>query len=87
MNQAAPGSFAAILDQSFSAPRDAFQPMPEGTGVDMGVGAGGIPLIDPQLFDSGEYFRNPHPYYKIMREHYPVYYDKLHNAYYLTRYD
>ena len=29
----------------------------------------------------------PYPYYRILRDHYPVYHDKLHNCYYLTRFD
>ena len=61
--------------------------MPIGKAADMGWDKNGIPLINPRLFDSLEFSRNPHPYFKIMREHYPVYHDQLHNTYYLTRYD
>ena len=61
--------------------------MPIGTACDMGVGADGTPLIDPRIFDSREFLRNPHPYYRILRDHYPAYYDGLHNCYYVTRYD
>ena len=46
----------------------------------------GAPLIDPQLFDSAEFRKNPYPYYRILRDHYPVYWDKLHNRYLITRY-
>ena len=64
-----------------------FPLMPYGEACDMGHAADGTPLIDPRLFDSPEFFRNPYPYYRIMRDHYPVYHDKLHNCYYVTRYD
>jgi cytochrome P450 len=64
-----------------------FPMMPEGNAVDMGFTEDGTPLIDPRIFDSPEFFRNPYPYYKILRDHYPVYHDKLHNCYLVTRYD
>ena len=64
-----------------------FPLMPVGQAFDMGRAADGAPLIDPRIFDSAEFFRNPHPYYRIMRDHYPVFRDKLHNCYYVTRYD
>ena len=46
--------------------------MPVGEALDMGFDDNGVPLIDPRIFDSGEFRRNPYPYYKIMRDHYPV---------------
>ncbi len=58
-----------------------------GQAADMGRDSRGTPLIDARLFDSAEFRRNPHPYFRIMREHYPVFHDKLHNCYYVTRYD
>jgi pulcherriminic acid synthase len=64
-----------------------FPLMPEGQAVDMGHAEDGTPLIDPRIFDSPEFFRNPYPYYRILRDHYPVYHDKLHNCYWVTRYD
>ena len=64
-----------------------FPLMPEGEAFDMGHAPDGTPLIDPRIFDSAEFFRNPYPYYRILRDHYPVYHDKLHNCYYVTRYD
>ena len=67
------------------ADRD-FPLMPLGQAVDMGHGPDGTPLIDPRLFDTAEFQRNPYPYYRIMRDHYPVFHDKLHNCYYVTRY-
>jgi len=68
------------------AARD-FPLMPEGQAVDMGHAADGTPLIDPRIFDSPEFFRNPYPYYRILRDHYPVFHDQLHNCYWVTRYD
>ena len=64
-----------------------FQYMPVGEAVDMGYSEDGIPLIDPRIFDSGEFGRNPYPYYRIMRDYYPVYHDQLHNCYFVTRYE
>jgi len=64
-----------------------FPLMPEGQAVDMGTAEDGTPLFDPRIFDSPEFFRNPYPYYRILRDHYPVYYDKLHNTYWVTRYE
>lgn len=64
-----------------------FPLMPYGEALDMGHAADGTPLIDPRIFDSPEFYRNPYPYYAIMRDHYPVFHDKLHNCYYVTRYD
>ena len=61
--------------------------MPEGQAFDMGHAEDGTPLIDPRIFDSPEFFRNPYPYYRILRDHYPVFHDKLHNCYWVTRYD
>ena len=64
-----------------------FPMMPEGQAVDMGRAEDGTPLIDPRIFDSPEFFRNPYPYYRILRDHYPVFHDILHNCYWVTRYD
>lgn len=61
--------------------------MPIGEAADMGRAPDGKPLFDPRVFDSYEFARNPYPYYRILRDHYPVYHDKLHNTYYVTRYD
>ena len=66
---------------------DLFPLMPQGQAVDMGFADDGTPLIDPRILDSAEFFRNPYPYYRIMRDHYPVFHDKLHNCYWVTRYD
>ena len=61
--------------------------MPVGQAFDMGRAADGTPLIDPLLFDSAEFKRNPYPYYRILRDHHPVFRDKLHNCYWVTRYE
>jgi cytochrome P450 len=75
------------VDDRRAGLRDSFPFMPVGSAVDMGAAADGTPLIDPRLFDSAEFRRNPYPYYRIMRDHHPVFHDELHNAYYVTRYD
>ena len=69
------------------APTTTFPLMPVGQAFDMGRGPDGAPLIDPRIFDSWEFMRNPYPYYRIMRDYYPVFRDKLHNCYYVTRYE
>ncbi len=61
--------------------------MPEGHAFDMGTAADGRPLFDPRILDTAEFARNPYPYYRILRDHYPVFHDHLHNAYWVTRYD
>lgn len=66
--------------------REIFAFQPVGQAVDMGRSSDGTPLIDPRVFDSAEFTRNPYPYYRLMRDHHPVFYDRLHNAYYVTRY-
>ncbi len=84
---------SSILEQLADASEQTTEPtqlfpfMPEGQAVDMGHAEDGTPLIDPRIFDSPEFFRNPYPYYRILRDHYPVYHDKLHNCYWVTRYD
>ena len=61
--------------------------MPEGQAFDMGADVDGKPLFDPRILDSAEFFRNPYPYYRILRDHYPVFHDRLHNCYWVTRYE
>ena len=77
---------AQSAEKDFSQLQE-FPLMPEGEAVDMGHAEDGTPLFDPRVFDSPEFFRNPYPYYRILRDHYPVYHDKLHNTYWVTRYD
>lgn len=78
---------AAVDSSTVGGVQAAFPLMPLGTAADMGRAADGTPLIDPRIFDSAEFVRNPYPYYKIMRDHYPVFRDTLHNCYYVTRYE
>lgn len=73
-------------DSDASGARKKFTHQPIGEAVDMGHAVDGTPLIDPRIFDSSEFGRNPYPYYRIMRDHYPVFHDRLHNCYYVTRY-
>ena len=75
------------LDKTYGGAQRKFPYMPVGEATDMGFDENGIPLIDPRIFDSGEFGRNPYPYYKIMRDHYPVFHDELHNCYFVTRYE
>jgi len=84
--------FRAVLDSvidldATDGARTSFPHMPLGEAVDMGRASDGTPLIDPRIFDSSEFARNPYPYYRIMRDHHPVFHDPLHNCYYVTRYD
>jgi len=80
---------AALAEEAAGSAGDrtGFPRMPEGEAVDMGHAEDGTPLIDPRIFDSPEFFRNPYPYYRILRDHYPVFHDTLHNCYWVTRYD
>ncbi len=86
------GTLNSIIRDALGAIEDTggaqrkFPYMPVGQAVDMGFTDDGVPLLDPRIFDSGEFGRNPYPYYRIMRDHYPVYHDQLHNCYYVTRY-
>jgi cytochrome P450 len=64
-----------------------FLPLPLGVAHDMGADVDGTPLVDPRIFDSAEFQRNPYPYYRLLRDHHPVFHDTLHNCYWVTRYD
>lgn len=64
-----------------------FPALPLGEAHIMGKDPAGKPMIDPRVFDSPEFFRNPYPYYRLMRDHHPVFHDRLHNCYYVTRYE
>lgn len=75
------------LDDEDTGGPKTFPLMAMGDAVDMGHAPDGTPLIDPRIFDSPEFGRNPYPYYRIMRDHYPVFHDRLHNCYYVTRYE
>jgi pulcherriminic acid synthase len=83
--------FQSVLDtvidrDATDGGRRRFEPQPIGQAADMGHAPDGTPLIDPRIFDSREFARNPYPYYRIMRDHYPVFHDELHNCYFVTRY-
>ena len=43
--------------------------------------------IDPREFDTPEFERDPFPIYKRLRDHHPIYHDRLHNRWVLSRYD
>ena len=77
--------FKQLVGPTFN--EDQFPFVPEGQAVDMGQDSDGRPLFDPRILDSAEFFRNPYPYYRILRDHYPVFHDTLHNCYWVTRYD
>ena len=70
---------AAAAEEDYTKPKE-FPLMPEGEAYDMGTSPDGTPLFDPRILDAPEFFRNPYPYYRILRDHYPVYHDKLHNT-------
>ncbi len=82
--------FRDVLEQVYDIDADVGRPnfplMPVGQAVDMGHAPDGTPLLDPRIFATPEFARNPYPYYRIMRDHYPVFHDQLHNQYYVTRY-
>ncbi len=42
--------------------------------------------LDPRVFDSPEFQRDPFPIYKALRDHHPVYHDRFHNRWILSRY-
>ena len=76
------GDVAADLGARLDVPL-----MPIGTAFSMGTAPDGTPLFDPRIFDTAEFARNPYPYYRILRDHYPVLHDQFHNTYWVTRYD
>jgi cytochrome P450 len=44
------------------------------------------PEIDPRVFDSEEFQRDPFPIYKQLRDHHPIYHDRFHNRWIISRY-
>jgi cytochrome P450 len=46
-----------------------------------------IQPVDPREFDSPEFQRNPFPIYQRLRDNQPVYHDRFHNRWVLTRYE
>src|SRR5210317_2424439 len=47
----------------------------------------GKPEIDPAFFFTQEYADNPYPTLKILRDHYPVYYNPLSDQWMISRYE
>jgi pulcherriminic acid synthase len=45
------------------------------------------PVVDPAIFGTPEYQRNPYPTLKVLRDHYPAYRNPLNDTWMLTRYD
>lgn len=43
--------------------------------------------IDPREFDSAGFQRNPFPLYQRLRDHHPLYHDRFHNRWVISRYD
>ena len=44
------------------------------------------PEIDPRIFDSKEFQKDPFPIYQQLRDHHPIYHDRFHNRWILSRY-
>ena len=42
--------------------------------------------IDPREFDDASFQRDPFPLYKRLRDHHPVFHDRFHNRWIITRY-
>ncbi len=45
-----------------------------------------VPL-DPRVFDSEEFQRDPFPVYRSLRDHYPIFHDRFHNRWIVSRYE
>ena len=43
--------------------------------------------IDPREFDSPGFQKNPFPLYKRLRDHHPLFRDRFHNRWIISRYD
>jgi cytochrome P450 len=43
-------------------------------------------VVDPREFDSEEFQRDPFPLYRRLRDHHPVYHDRFHNRWVISRY-
>jgi cytochrome P450 len=44
------------------------------------------PDLDPRVFDTEEFQRDPFPVYKALRDHHPLYLDRFHNRWIVSRY-
>jgi cytochrome P450 len=42
--------------------------------------------VDPREFDSEDFQRDPFPLYRRLRDHHPVYHDRFHNRWVISRY-
>ena len=42
--------------------------------------------IDPRLFDQPEFQQDPFPLYKRLRDDHPIYHDRFHNRWIISRY-
>ncbi|MEM9624025.1 MAG: cytochrome P450 [Pseudomonadota bacterium] len=42
--------------------------------------------LDPRIFDSAEFQRDPFPVYKRLRDEHPIYHDRFHNRWIISRY-
>ena len=43
--------------------------------------------LDPRIFDSDEFQRDPFPVYKVLRDHHPIFHDRFHNRWIISRYE
>ncbi len=43
--------------------------------------------LDPRVFDSEEFQRDPFPVYRSLRDHYPIFHDRFHNRWIVSRYE
>ena len=44
------------------------------------------PDLDPRTFDSESFQKDPFPVYKQLRDHHPIYHDRFHNRWIISRY-
>ena len=44
------------------------------------------PDLDPRVFDSVEFQKDPFPVYKQLRDHHPIFHDRFHNRWIISRY-
>lgn len=42
--------------------------------------------IDPRVFDTPEFQKNPFPVYQRLRDHHPIFHDRFHNRWVISRY-
>ena len=42
--------------------------------------------IDPRVFDTPEFQKDPFPIYQQLRDHHPIYHDRFHNRWIISRY-